>query len=46
MAIITLHVTRLLRDHRLSVVDMIALTAAILSLLTLTLFLPGGIHLP
>ena len=35
-----------IRCHRISHADVIAVVAAVLSLLTFTLLLPGGLHFP
>ena len=46
MATIQAQLTRVLKVRRLGVPDAIAIVAAILSLLTMTLFLPAGLHIP
>ena len=47
MAIIQAQIARVVQVRgRISLVDSIAIIAAILSLLTMTVLLPGGLHLP
>ncbi|HEV3311502.1 MAG TPA: hypothetical protein VG815_13400 [Chloroflexota bacterium] len=46
MATIAEQLSHAIRVHHVGVPDAIAVLAAILSLLTLTLFLPAGIHVP
>jgi hypothetical protein len=47
MATLQAQFTRVLSSRpRVGIADLIAIVAAILSLLTLTLLLPAGIHLP
>jgi hypothetical protein len=47
MAILQAHLNRMLATRRrVGLPDIIAVVAALLSLLTLTLLLPAGFHLP